>query len=680
MFFIFLKIWHNRIRMDFIQNEVHKMQKMGLSVTHSDNKINVKHNNRDFEEQEWGHTTNSHINRDLTKYNTTFIKQDIKEAYQEAFGEALDEYNAKQKRQDRKIDDYYEYVKGLNDQHKKKGKSTATTKYNVQDEIILTIGNKETWDDLHSRFLSSINDKQEAERHFIEYKKKLSDEIFKGFLDDFQAKHKHLHVFNAAAHYDEQGAPHMHLTFFGKAEGMKKGLRLQPRTTRAIAQDLDGDFYAKMLESDQKKYDLVKENRERKKQGLEPLQSDRKGDMSAGKNVYTQFLAETKQILIDKAREVGFEYEAVGKHDFGDMDHFKEAMAQKKEAFDKEINEYKQEKQEEISKLEAEINDKQKQAQEADKTAEEANQAAKEATKAKDEASREERIARQNAELAQAQAESFRKDLEKLKAEKEAQESELSEITEKIVDQNLEFEEAKEKQEQRIARLESKKELLKGEKELLKDQVRENNSKISEQKAEISRNEAEIARHNETTDFVTKRDDFMARLERFEKDVDKKLDYATEKGVSTSMLYPDKIIVGKKTYEYLKKRASYVDLFKGFAKDFKQALVDKIENSSIVKALRKEIDHWKGLFNAEKDKNENLEKQKKDLEEKNEKLYHDLGEMAYQRATGKELGWQIKEYFSEEEQKELEKEIAVRAKEREEEDKQLERDGFSYDR
>lgn len=671
------------------------MQKMGLSVTHSDNKINIKHNNRSFEEQEWGHTTNSHINRDLTKYNTTFIKQDIKEAYQEAFGEALDEYNAKQKRQDRKIDDYYEYIKGLNDSHKKKGKSNATTKYNLQDEIIITIGNKETWDELHHRTLTSINDKQEAEKVFIEYKKKLADEIFKNFLEEFQAKHKHLHVFNAVAHYDEAGAPHMHMTFFGKAEGMRKGLRLQPRTTRAIAQDLDGDFYQKMLESDQKKYDLAKENRERKKQGLEALQGDRKGDMSAGMNVYTQFLVETKQILIDKAREVGFEYQAVGTHNYGeDMDEFKETMKKKKEAVDKEIGQYKQQKQAEIKQLDEEISDKRTQAQEAKATAKQAKsdaqkatqekaqaeEAAKTATKAKDEASREERIARQNAELAQAQAESFRKDLEKLKAEKEAQESELSEITEKIVDQNLEFEEAKEKQEQRIARLESKKELLKGEKELLKDQVRENNSKISEQKAEISENEAKIARHNEQTSFVRKRDDFMARLERFEKNVDKKLDYATEKGVSTSMLYPDKVIVGKKTYEYLKKRASYVDLFKGFAKDFKQALVDKIENSSIVKALRKEIEHWKGLFNAEKDKNENLEKQKKDLEEKNEKLYHDLGEMAYQRATGKELGWQIKEYFSEEEQKELEKEIAVRAKEREEEDKQLERDGFSYDR
>lgn len=659
------------------------MQNISLSVTHSDNKINVKHNNRDFEEREWGHTTNSHINRDLSKYNTTFVKQDIKEAYQEAFGEALAEYNEKQKRKYLKIPDYYEYIKGLNDQHKtKKSKGgKATTKYNLQDEIIITIGNKDYWDDIHYRTISSINDKEEAERIFIEYKKKQSDEIFKEFLKDFQAKHKHLHVFNAVAHYDEAGAPHMHLTFFGKAEGLKKGLRLQPRTTRAVAQDLDGDFYAKMLESDQKKYDLAKENRERKKQGLKPLQGDRKGDMTASADVYKQFLMETKQILIDKARELGLEYVATGTHDFGaDMDEFKETMKKREEAIDKEVDKYKQQKQAEIKQLDSEIADKQAQAQEADKTAEQAQEAAKEATKAKDEASREERIARQNAELAQAQAESFRKDLEKLKAEKEAQESELSEITEKIVDQNLEFEEAKEKQEQRIARLESKKELLKGEKELLKDQVRENNSKISEQKAEISKNNNEITQHNEQTSFVRKRDDFMARLERFEKDVDKKLDYATEKGVSTSMLYPDKVIVGKKTYEYLKKRASYVDLFKGFAKDFKQALVDKIENSSIVKALRKEIDHWKGLFNAEKAKNENLEKQKKDLEARNDKLYHDLGEMAYQRATGKELGWQIKEFFSEEEQKELEKEIAVRAKEREEEDKQLERDGFSYDR
>lgn len=669
------------------------MQNISLSVTHSDNKINVKHNNRDFEEREWGHTTNSHINRDLSKYNTSFIQQDIKEAYQEAFGEALAEYNEKQKRKYLKIPDYYEYIKGLNDQHKtKKSKGgKATTKYNLQDEIIITIGNKDYWDDIHYRTISSINDKQEAERIFIEYKKKQSDEIFREFLKDFQAKHKHLHVFNAVAHYDEAGAPHMHLTFFGKAEGLKKGLRLQPRTTRAVAQDLDGDFYAKMLESDQRKYDLAKENRERKKQGLKPLQGDRKGDMTASADVYKQFLAETKQILIDKAREVGLEYQAVGTHDFGaDMDEFKETMKKRKEAVDKEVGKYKQAKESEIKQLDAEINDKRTQAQKAKEDAQkatqekvQAEQEAKQAIEKRDDLSREERIAKQNAEEAKKQAENFKADLERVKAENEAKKAELNErkeelaeIADKIADQTLELEEAKEKQAQELAQQRQDLETQKSE---LKRQVEENIAKINEQKQEISKNNNEIARHNEQKSFVTKRDEFMARLERFEKDVDKKMDYATETGVSTSMLYPDKVIVGKKTYEYLKKRASYADLLKGFVRDFKQALVDKIENSSIVKALRKDIAHWKGLFKAEQDKNADLEKQKAELEAKNEKLYHDLGEMAYQRAEGKSLGWQIKEYFSEEEQKELEKEIGRRAKEREEEDKQLDKDDFSYD-
>jgi hypothetical protein len=273
--------------------------------------------------------------------------------------------------------------------------------------------------------------------------------------------------------------------------------------------------------------------------------------------------------------------------------------------------------------------------------------------------------------------------LERVKAENEAKKAELNErkeelaeITGKIVDQNLELEEAKERQAQELAK---QRQELEAQKQALKQQVEENLVKINEQKQEISKNEAKIAQHNEQKSFVTKRDEFMARLERFEKDVDKKMDYATETGVSTHMLFPGKVIVGQKTYEYLKKRASYADLLKGFVRDFKQALVDKIENSSIVKALRKEIAHWKGLFKAEQDKNADLEKQKAELEAKNEKLYRDLGEMAYQRAQGKSLGWQIKEYFSEEEQKELEKEIRRRARGREE-DKRLERDDFSYDR
>ena len=129
---------------------------------------------------------------------------------------------------------------------KAKGNKKGNTTYNLMDEIILTIGNKEIWDGIHESFHDHYKEPQQAEKAFIQYKKQESDKIFKEFLDDFQAKHKHLYVFNAVAHYDEKGAPHIHMNFFGMAEGVKKGLRLQPRTTRAIAQDLDGDFYEKM--------------------------------------------------------------------------------------------------------------------------------------------------------------------------------------------------------------------------------------------------------------------------------------------------------------------------------------------------------------------------------------------------------------------------------------------------
>lgn len=659
------------------------MQNISLSVTHSDNKINVKHNNRDFEEREWGHTTNSHIKRDLSKYNTSFIKQDIKEAYQEAFGEALAEYNEKQKRKYLKIPDYYEYIKGLNDQHKtKKSKGgKATTKYNLQDEIIITIGNKDYWDDIHYRTISSINDKEEAERIFIEYKKKQADEIFKEFLKDFQTKHKHLHVFNAVAHYDEAGAPHMHLTFFGKAEGLKKGLRLQPRTTRAVAQDLDGDFYAKMLESDQKKYDLAKENLERKKQGLKPLQGDRKGDMSASANVYKQFLMETKQILIDKARELGLEYQATGTHDFGkDMDEFKETMKKREEAIDKEVDKYKQQKQAEINKLDEEIKGKRTQAQEADKTAEkalqekeQAEQAAKQAQKDADEASREERIARQNAEQAQALADNFHEALERLKSEKQAKEAELGELSEKIADQTLELEEAKEE-----------KALLEADKNFFREQVQENISKISEQGAKIkeqeskiSENEAKIEKnkafmeqqtrqHDEQIDFIERRTRALRGLEKASK-----VTY-DEKGVFKTL---GKVTMDQNHYENLKKKAGFFDSLKEFAND----IVSTIKETSIYKALQAEVEHWKGLFRAEQAKNADLEKEKSVLKADNDRLRHEISDLHYQDAKGRDLGKMCEKYLTQEEKNKLYRKLDARAKDREEEDKRLERDDFSYD-
>ena len=43
--------------------------------------------------------------------NITYIKIDLRQFYEQVFGAAFAEYNAKQKRADREIPDYYEHVK-----------------------------------------------------------------------------------------------------------------------------------------------------------------------------------------------------------------------------------------------------------------------------------------------------------------------------------------------------------------------------------------------------------------------------------------------------------------------------------------------------------------------------------------------------------------------------------------
>ena len=62
----------------------------------------IEHNNRDF--------FSDNVDKMRTPNNITYIKHDLRELYHELFDTALAEYNAKQKRVDRQISDYYEPV------------------------------------------------------------------------------------------------------------------------------------------------------------------------------------------------------------------------------------------------------------------------------------------------------------------------------------------------------------------------------------------------------------------------------------------------------------------------------------------------------------------------------------------------------------------------------------------
>ena len=63
---------------------------------------NVAHNNRQF--------LAPNIRPGYTMQNVIFKAQPVEKAYEELFGEAIREYNEKQKRPTRRITDYYSHI------------------------------------------------------------------------------------------------------------------------------------------------------------------------------------------------------------------------------------------------------------------------------------------------------------------------------------------------------------------------------------------------------------------------------------------------------------------------------------------------------------------------------------------------------------------------------------------
>lgn len=126
-------------------------------------------------------------------YGTSNLIDDVKTVYHKEFDEALEEYNKKQTRPDRKIDDYFEHVAGK--------------EQDMAVEIIVQIGDREFWkqfDDMKSYM-------------------KLSYQII---LGELRKRLPQFVVANAVVHLDED-SPHMHIVGVPVADGYKKGLSKQ---------------------------------------------------------------------------------------------------------------------------------------------------------------------------------------------------------------------------------------------------------------------------------------------------------------------------------------------------------------------------------------------------------------------------------------------------------------------
>ena len=158
-------------------------------------KGSVAHNSRQFKA--------ANVDPERTSLNRRYCNRNIKKVYEELFGEALEKYNAKQTRSDRKIKNYYEKIRTS------KQEKTFT-------ELVMQIGNHEDTN---------------AQSEFGAKAAEILDEYMKGF----QERNPHLRVFSAYMHMDES-TPHLHIDFVPFTTGSKRGLETRVSLKSALAQ------------------------------------------------------------------------------------------------------------------------------------------------------------------------------------------------------------------------------------------------------------------------------------------------------------------------------------------------------------------------------------------------------------------------------------------------------------
>ena len=145
-------------------------------------------------------------------WGTDKLVQDVKKVYMEQFSEAVEEYNKKQTREERKIHDYFE--------------KTAKSNKDMAVEMIFQIGDKEFWDKNPD-------------------KRRRMDVAFKEILELLQKFAPNLVVANAVIHYDE-ASPHMHVVAVPVSEGFKKGMTKQVSKRKVCTKE----FLEKVLQGE----------------------------------------------------------------------------------------------------------------------------------------------------------------------------------------------------------------------------------------------------------------------------------------------------------------------------------------------------------------------------------------------------------------------------------------------
>lgn len=172
------------------------------SISMCEGKGSLSHNNREF--------TAKNIDPSRTADNIVFVQQELGEAYHHLFDEAVERYNARQKRNDRKIDDYFEHLF-----NRPPGKSfiVNANKQKCFYEHLVYIGTKKD---------SGVGT-PDAE---------ITKECLREYMEGFQERNPNFYVFNAVMHLDE-ATPHLHIDYIPIGH-FKSGLKVRNAKNKAL--------------------------------------------------------------------------------------------------------------------------------------------------------------------------------------------------------------------------------------------------------------------------------------------------------------------------------------------------------------------------------------------------------------------------------------------------------------
>jgi len=172
------------------------------SISMCEGKGSLSHNNREF--------TARNIDSSRTPNNVVFVQQALSDAYHQLFDEAVEKYNARQKRNDRKIHNYFEH---LFNRLPSKSVITGTNKQKSFYEHLVYIGTRK----------DTAVGTPDAE---------ITTECLREYMEGFQARNPNLYVFNAVLHLDES-TPHLHINYIPVGH-FTRGLEVRNAKNKAL--------------------------------------------------------------------------------------------------------------------------------------------------------------------------------------------------------------------------------------------------------------------------------------------------------------------------------------------------------------------------------------------------------------------------------------------------------------